>query len=146
MIHVDVSTVIDAPIAKVWAVVSDFNGLPKWHPATLDSRIEDGGHNGQIGCIRNFALSDGSGRVRETLLAMSAPDHWLTYDMLEAPLPFVDYVATMSFLPITETGGTYARWVADFRAGDGRDTHWRDFVRDEVFAGGFKALQKAVAD
>lgn len=146
MIHVDVSTVIETPIAKVWAVVSDFNGLPKWHPAALDSRIEDGGHNGQIGCIRNFALSDGSGRVRETLLAMSAPDRWLTYDMLEAPLPFVDYVATMSFLPVTETGQTFARWTADFRAGDGRDAHWQAFVRDEVFAGGFKALEKAVVD
>ena len=146
MIHVDVSTVIDAPITKIWPIISDFNSLPKWHPAALDSRIEDGGHNGQIGCIRNFALSDGSGRVRETLLAMSAIDHCLTYDMLEAPLPFLDYVATMSFLPVTETNATYARWTADFRAGDDRDAHWQKFVRDEVFAGGFRALTKFVTN
>lgn len=144
MIHVDYSTIIPAPIASVWSIVADFNGLPNWHPAASESYIEDGKHNGEVGCIRNFALSDGSGRVRETLLSISQIDHNLTYDMLDAPLPFIDYIATMSFQAITDRNETFARWVADFKAGDGRDDHWQAFVRDEVFAGGFKALEKAI--
>jgi hypothetical protein len=144
MIHVDYSTIIPAPLSSIWSIVADFNGLPNWHPAATESYIETGKQNGEIGCIRNFALSDGSGRVRETLLAISQTDHSLTYDMLDAPLPFIDYVATMSFLPVTETNHTFARWVADFKAGDGRDDHWQAFVCDDVFAGGFKALEKAV--
>ena len=40
MAKVFVSTVIDAPVAKVWAIVRDFNGLPSWAPFAADSRIE----------------------------------------------------------------------------------------------------------
>ena len=32
MARVFVSSVIDAPAAKVWERVRDFNGLPRWHP------------------------------------------------------------------------------------------------------------------
>jgi hypothetical protein len=41
MPRVYVSSVIDAPAAKVWERVRDFNGLPRWHPrsATAASRM-----------------------------------------------------------------------------------------------------------
>ena len=42
MARVYVSSVIDAPAAKVWERVRDFNGLPRWHPRIRDSRIENG--------------------------------------------------------------------------------------------------------
>jgi hypothetical protein len=37
------SSVINAPIDKVWARIRDFNfnALPDWHPAFTDSRIEN---------------------------------------------------------------------------------------------------------
>ena len=34
------SIVIPAPVSAVWAVVRDFNGLPKWTPFVAESRIE----------------------------------------------------------------------------------------------------------
>ena len=37
---VHVSSVIDAPIEKVWARIRDFNGLPSWHPRMIESEIE----------------------------------------------------------------------------------------------------------
>ena len=40
MIKVYTSSVIDASADAVWAHIRDFNGLPKWHPAIADSRIE----------------------------------------------------------------------------------------------------------
>ena len=144
MIDVTYSTIIAAPVEAVWTIVSDFNGLPRWHPAAKDSRIEDGKHNGEVGCIRNFALTDDSGRVRETLLAISQIDHSLTYDMLDAPLPFVGYVATMSFRAVTDRDATFASWHARFDVSDGRRDHWEAFVRDEVFGGGYAALATAV--
>ncbi len=36
------SSVINAPIEKVWARIRDFNGLPNWHPAIARSEIEGG--------------------------------------------------------------------------------------------------------
>lgn len=34
------STVIDAPIERVWAVLRDFNSHDQWHDAVEASRIE----------------------------------------------------------------------------------------------------------
>jgi hypothetical protein len=42
MPRVYISSVIDAPAAKVWERIRDFNGLPRWHPRIRDSRIENG--------------------------------------------------------------------------------------------------------
>lgn len=142
MIKVFSSTVIDLPIDPVWERAKDFNGLPSWHPAATDSKIEPPHAAGVIGCVRNFALTDGSGRIRETLLALSDCDRRLTYDMLPGgPLPFVDYVATMHFQPITDRDLTFASWSAEFDVSDGRHDHWRQFVAEEVFIGGFRALE-----
>ena len=39
MPRIYISSVIDAPAAKVWERIRDFNGLPQWHPGIADSRI-----------------------------------------------------------------------------------------------------------
>ena len=36
------STVIDAPIERVWAVIRDFNSHEQWHDVVDVSRIESG--------------------------------------------------------------------------------------------------------
>lgn len=146
MIKAYASTIIAVPVDRVWERVRNFNGLPGWHPAATDSRIEDGHANGQVGCIRNFALTDGSGRIRETLLSISNTDRSLSYDMLpNGPLPFVNYVARMKFSAITDRGQTFAEWWAEFEAGDGQTAHWHNFVETEVFLGGFRALESSFA-
>jgi uncharacterized protein YndB with AHSA1/START domain len=144
MIKVRTSTVINAPLDKVWAMASNFNGLPNWHPTAGSSEIEAGKANNEVGCVRNFQISEPPGRVRETLLAMSALDHTIVYDMLGGPLPFVDYVSTMHFESITDGDKTYAVWSAEFDVSDGKHDHWGAFVRDEVFLGGFKALEASL--
>ncbi|EAQ02055.1 hypothetical protein OB2597_20561 [Pseudooceanicola batsensis HTCC2597] len=142
MIKAYSSTIIALPVSQVWERVRDFNGLPIWHPAATDSRIEEGHSPGEVGCVRNFALADGSGRIRETLLSISDLDHSLSYDMLPGgPLPFVNYISTMRFSEITDRGETFAQWWADFEAGDGQDRHWHNFVEQDVFLGGFRALE-----
>ena len=50
------SAVIDAPADKVWKLVRDFNGLPKWHPAIATSEIEGGLPADRVGCVRRFTL------------------------------------------------------------------------------------------
>ena len=142
MINAYSSTVIAVPVGQVWDRVRDFNGLPNWHPAATDSRIEDGHANGEINCVRNFALTDGSGRIRETLLARDDAEHTLTYDMLPGgPLPFVNYIAKMKFTAITDRNETFAEWWADFEVDDGEEAKWNAFVSQDVFIGGFRALE-----
>ena len=48
------STVIDAPIDRVWAVLRDFNSHDQWHDVVAESRIEGGEAPTQVGCIRSF--------------------------------------------------------------------------------------------
>lgn len=147
MIKAYSSTIIAIPVDRVWARVRDFNGLPTWHPAATDSRIEEGHANGEVGCVRNFALTDGNGRIRETLLSISNTERTLSYDMLPGgPLPFVNYVSTMKFSEITDRGETFAQWWAEFEAGDGQTQLWHDFVAVEVFLGGFAALEKSFSE
>ncbi len=59
MARVFVSSVIDAPAAKVWERIRDFNGLPKWHPRIRDSRIENGEPSDRIGCVRDRSADGG---------------------------------------------------------------------------------------
>ena len=144
MIKAYASTIIAVPVDQVWTRVRDFNGLPNWHPAATDSRIEEGFNAGEVGCVRNFALTDGSGRIRETLLAISNVERCLTYDMLpDGPLPFVNYVARMKLSAITDRNETFAEWWAEFEAGDGQTDHWHRFVENDVFLGGFRALEQS---
>ena len=70
MVAVRRSTVIHAPIDQVWAVLRDFNGHERWHPAVAESRIEEGRAGDETGCVRRFKLKDGA-ELREQLLRHS---------------------------------------------------------------------------
>ena len=101
MARVYVSSVINAPAAKVWARVRDFNGLPSWHPGIAESRIENGEPADKVGCIRDFALRNGD-RLREKLLGLSDFDMFCTYSILDSPMPLTNYVATLRLTPVTD--------------------------------------------
>ena len=72
MARVYVSTVVNARNDRVWARVRDFNGLPNWHPAIAESRIEGGEPADKIGCVRDFRLRNGD-RIREKLWRTTSP-------------------------------------------------------------------------
>ena len=62
------STIIDAPVERLWAVLRDFNGHESWHPIVAKSTIERGYPSDKIGCVRRFTMQDGA-ELREQLLA-----------------------------------------------------------------------------
>src|SRR5262245_23758967 len=88
------SAVVAAPVETVWRLVRDFNSHAGWHPAIAASRIEAGEGGDTVGAVRAFRLTDGS-VLREQLIALSDRTRELTYCLLDAPLPLIDYVATM---------------------------------------------------
>lgn len=140
MSKVFTSSVIPAPIGKVWARIRDFNALPDWHPAVADSKIEDDKSSDFIGCIRNFNLKNDGGNIRERLLALDDNEYYCTYCILESPMNVEIYVATMSLLPITDGNRTYAEWTADFECDPKEESELVDFISNSVFQGGFSAL------
>ncbi len=56
MVEVRRSTIIDAPIGDVWAILRDFNSHHRWHPAIAFSEIEGGDPVDAVGSVRRFRL------------------------------------------------------------------------------------------
>jgi hypothetical protein len=140
MIKVYTSTVIDAAADAVWAHIRDFNGLPKWHPAIAESRIESNWPSDRVGCIRNFRLKDG-GVIREQLLTLSDYEYQCTYSILESPMGVQNYVATLKLTPVTDGARTFAEWSAEFDVPPGQEGRLADHIGQGVFQGGFNALK-----
>ena len=140
MIRVTRSAVIDAPIARVWEVLRDFNSHWAWHPAVGESAIENGEPADQVGCVRNFFLKDGN-HIREQLLALSDRDHVSTYCILEATLPMKRYVATVQLKPVTDGERTFWHWQSTFEVPRGREKEFEELVGKGVYEGGFEGLR-----
>ena len=140
MIRVYTSSVIDASAEAVWALIRDFNGLPKWHPAIAESRIEGNWPSDRLGCIRNFRLKEG-GVIREQLLTLSDYDYQCTYSILESPMGVANYVATLKLTPVTDGNRAFAEWSAEFDAPPSQENKLADDIGQGVFQAGFSALK-----
>lgn len=138
------STVIDAPIARVWAVLRDFNSHDQWHDVVEASRIEGGERSDQVGCVRSFNLKDGN-RIREQLLTLSDRDHKSTYCIVEATVPLQRYVATVTLKPVTDGNRTFWHWESTFATPPGMERELREMVAQGVYEAGFENLRRHLA-
>ncbi|CUI38076.1 SRPBCC family protein [Achromobacter xylosoxidans] len=134
------SAIVQAPLAKVWPLFRDFDGLAGWHPGIAQSRLEEGGRHDAIGSVRYLSLKP-SGFVREQLLMLDDPGTALRYSIIETDLPMRDYVAGINLRAITESGTTLVEWWADFRVEADADLQAvATAVGQGVFAAGLAAL------
>lgn len=103
---------INAPAAKVWAAVKDFDSLNKWHPGFSADTIVKGTNN-EPGAVRSLTVKDGP-TFTEELLSFDEGKRTYKYRIIESPLPLRDYVSSIT---LTESGKgtTVVTWVGDFR-------------------------------
>lgn len=141
MPKVHVSTVINAPIERVWRTVGDFNGLAGWMPGMKDSVIEGGKAPTEIGAVRCLSMAGTKDKLRERLEVLSPQDYRITYSVLEGPLPVKKVVTTMHLRPITDTYGTLGEWSSQFETEAGKEEEGTQFM-SRVFGAGFRALKK----
>jgi hypothetical protein len=142
MARVYVSSVINAPAARVWARIRDFNGLPNWVPPVAESRIENGEPADKVGCVRAFSLRNGD-RLREQLLGLSDFDMFCTYSILDSPMPLTNYVATVRLTPITDQERTFIEWSAEFDCAADKEQELVDGIGTSVFMSGIDTLKRA---
>ena len=135
------STVIDAPIQRVWAVLRDFNSHDQWHDVVDQSRIEGGESSSQVGCVRNFTLKDGN-HIREQLIALSDTEYKSTYCIVQATVPLQRYVATVTLKPVTDGDRTFWHWESSFAAPPGMERELREMVATGVYEAGFENLRR----
>ena len=139
--HVVRSTVIDVPIARVWAVLRDFNSHEQWHDVVVESRIEGDERGDQVGCVRSFTLKDGN-RIREQLLTLSDTEYKSTYCIVEATVPLQRYVATLTLKPVTDGDRTFWHWESTFATPPGQERELREMVARDVYEAGFANLRR----
>jgi hypothetical protein len=144
MANVYVTSIINAPAEKVWEVIRDFNALPSWHPFVESSHIEGDLASDAVGCVRNFQLKDSGGTIRERLLALSDLEQSCSYNILEAPMPVSNYVATFRLISITTTGQTLGEWRASFDVPAAEEEATVALVTS-VFEEGFKSASQMLS-
>ena len=138
------SSVIDAPIERVWSVLRDFNSHDQWHDVVATSRIEGAEKSDQVGCIRSFTLKDGH-RIREQLLSLDDSQHKSTYCIVEATVPLQRYVAAVTLKPVTDGNRTFWHWESTFATPPGMERELRDMVAKGVYEAGFDNLRRYLA-
>jgi hypothetical protein len=110
-----VSTVIDAAVDTVWAVVGDFHGLPAWVSMVRSNEPEDGSGPAAVGSVRNLTLEPDGNTARERLVRYDAPSRSYSYDFAnEIPFPVSTYRGTIRALPVTESNTTFLEWYGEF--------------------------------
>ena len=144
MANASASSVIDAPIEKVWARIRDFNGLPSWHPRMVESEIEGGKSATDIGAVRRFKVASGA-TIREKLVAFSDADHLTTYSIIEHPAPITNHTATLKLERVTDGDRTFAVWTSSFDAPADKGDEIAKGMAANVFQGGFDALKSHFA-
>ncbi|MXW86212.1 MAG: SRPBCC family protein [Boseongicola sp. SB0667_bin_21] len=141
MARVYTSSVIPASPDRVWDRIRGFNDLPRWHPMIRESRIEEALPADKVGCVLNFNLQNGD-NIREQLLGLSDYDMFVTYSILESPMPLEDYVATLRLTPVTEGDRTFIEWTAEFSCDPSDEDELVTMIGTDVFQAGFDALKR----
>jgi hypothetical protein len=141
--HVSSSTVIEAPVDAVWALLKNFANVSRWHPDVMESPIENDGTGQTPGDIRSLKLRDGT-PVRERLLAISNESMSYTYSVIEAPLPISNHSSAVS-ISATPDNRTAITWTAEFSVDDGADASAIALgMKAGVIELGFEGLKAAI--
>ncbi len=135
------STIIDAPVDRLWSVLRDFNGHDGYHPIVAASAIERGHPSDRVGCIRRFTLQDGS-ELREQLLSLSDLEMTYSYCLLDTPIPLFNYVAHVRLLPVTDGNRSFWHWESRFTTPPGREAELAEKVGNDVYSAGMEAVRR----
>lgn len=110
--RVEYSTVINAPIDKVWKIIRVF--AQNWNPESpILFTLKEGAAQDQVGAIRNINVPQ-LGDVVERLEALDDRNYRLCYAILSSPFPVKDYVAEYQAFAVTEGDRTFVRWFSTF--------------------------------
>ncbi|MEO0819979.1 MAG: SRPBCC family protein [Pseudomonadota bacterium] len=140
MVRVLRSTILQAPVDAAWAVLRDFNGHDRWHPAVASSAIERGEPSDRVGCVRRFRLTGGE-ELRERLLTLSDMEQSFSYCLLETPVPLFNYVAHVRLAPVTDGDRTFWEWESRFDTRAGEAAAMSALVGEQIYEAGFAAIR-----
>jgi polyketide cyclase/dehydrase/lipid transport protein len=134
MPKVFVSSVVDAPAEKVWAMIRQFNSAADWLPFVKSSPIEDGRDPTRVGCIRVITQTDGE-VFREVLVALSDAERSYSYTFVGSPVQVRNHLTTLRVLPITDGDRSYVEWSSRFEINRQDETQLLDLMNHNFLSG-----------
>ncbi len=103
---------INAPAARVWSLIGNFDALKNWHPAVAESPADKGNEEGSV---RQVKLKDG-GALTESLESYDAAKMKYSYRAKDGgALPVTNYTSTISVRD--EGGKAVIEWRGAFYRG-----------------------------
>jgi uncharacterized protein YndB with AHSA1/START domain len=93
MNNVSATTIVHAPIARVWETIADVGTIAQWHPGVAKSPVLTPNHTG-MGASRQVELYDGSTAVEQVTSLDEGRS--LTVTMSEHTMPMSYAVVTFS--------------------------------------------------
>jgi hypothetical protein len=136
MTTVTVNDTFDAPVERVWPLVSDFGGLVGIVPGVEECRVEGSG----LGADRVIPTADG-GSVVERLTWLDHDNHALSYSIVSgSPFPWQRYVATVKLTPAGDR--TDIEWQGNFDPDEGVPEEKVAKIAGKLYAamiGGYKS-------
>ncbi len=134
MPRVFVSSVVDAPAEKVWAMIRRFDAVADWLPFVKSSPIEDGGDPTRVGCVRVLTQTDGE-VFCEVLVALSDAERFYSYTFVSSPVAVRNHRTTLRVLPITDGNRSYVEWSSRFEIDPEHETELVDLMNRNFLAG-----------
>ncbi|MFX0200016.1 MAG: SRPBCC family protein [Candidatus Hodarchaeota archaeon] len=139
MTTVSMRTKVNTSAAKLWEIVSDFNGLPKFLAAATKSTMEGSG----VGAFRTLTLADGT-QIVEKLESLDEQTKSLSYSIVSGPLPVENYVSTMKVLEISENQSEF-EWSSSFEPKGVPEAEAKKTFED-IYSMGFDGLKNLFGD
>ncbi len=112
------STVVNAPIEKVWAAVRDFYDLG-WAKGVIEKvDVVGSKRSEEIGARRIL-----NGAFHETLLGLNDRERCLQYQITDGPGPVSkdavrDYIGTVRLHPVTAENHTFVEWASEYSSAE----------------------------
>jgi uncharacterized protein YndB with AHSA1/START domain len=141
MARVFISTVVEAPVAKVWAVAGAFDKLDKWAAPIKSCKIEGPVPASKAGARRRLEMQDGTPIIEEQTARSDSGELFYTYAIRSSPLPVKGYISTVRVLPVTSADHTFVEWTGSFEP-DGTDEKTAYGLVDSYYRSCLASLEK----
>jgi len=143
--------VIKADPGKVWAMVKDFGGIHKWHPAVESTTTETKADQDGVQLLHRLLTLKGGGTILEKQTINSDEEMKLEYKIVEGVLPVSGYRAVMIIKSGAVPGESIVTWTGRFynKANDvhpkpGEDNETAIKAVEGVYDAGLPNLKKVI--
>ena len=130
---------LDAPIDKLWSIVSDFSNLSWYSPAEKVEKVGNG-----IGEIRRITMPGMPAAIEERLLEIDPKQHRLVYEVLENEINIMQDYTVTACLSTSGNASTIALWRGQFSGVSGDvDPEMMIGIMNDTYASMLTEMEKA---